>query len=250
MKKQFTLIELLVVIAIIAILASILLPALGKARDKAKISGCVSNLKQMGATYLMYAEEQGGQFINGETYRLHCEQARGSVLTGKNTFATYGGLSKGIYSCPSDIYAFHKGRNDCYDAPSYGINSMWTNNLQTSEVMPDGTTIKRNHFNLSRIKRPGRCIIFAERGHGSVTPKEQEGNSHVLYSRAAQSAKYAIFNRHADKSNMVFADGHVETFGWAYIVNVIDPAKGIWSAGWWGNWAYPWFGFGQEVIKE
>ena len=57
MKKQFTLIELLVVIAIIAILAAILLPALGKARDKAKTSGCISNLKTLNTAVLLYSEE-------------------------------------------------------------------------------------------------------------------------------------------------------------------------------------------------
>ncbi|MCM8540869.1 MAG: type II secretion system GspH family protein [Lentisphaeraceae bacterium] len=68
MNKKFTLIELLVVVAIIGILASMLLPALGKARTKAKEAVCSSQLKQIGFAMYLYAEDNADTFVEGWTH--------------------------------------------------------------------------------------------------------------------------------------------------------------------------------------
>jgi len=195
-RSGFTLIELLVVIAIIAILAAILFPVFAQAREKARQSSCLSNIKQLATCYFMYAQDYDGRYTQNR----------------------YDGSKP--YTWKSAIFPYVKNI-DVYRCPSNAFNKIpdkkgW---VERDEPTPrsyamNGATL-HDGMNDAQLQTPSETILMCEARYGypDVYPADQSWSSFKYSSDANATPKsdQGVMQTHSSQSNYALFDGHVKS---------------------------------------
>jgi prepilin-type N-terminal cleavage/methylation domain-containing protein/prepilin-type processing-associated H-X9-DG protein len=220
-QKGFTLIELLVVLAIIAILASLLLPALSRAKAQAYSIKCRSNLRQLSLQLALYVIEYNA-YPSTKYSATNLLGTSGGVRVAGGTALTNGEEEKGIKRCPTRIYApYGEAGGTLYldAATSYGYNR--SGYISASQPLSPG-------FGLSEMVRedgvraPSEMIALGD--NFALIPKDHAGSLAVAedgglvriermpaidWVSSGDRVKKASA-RHRNAGNVAFCDGHVE----------------------------------------
>ena len=215
-KGAFTLIELLVVIAIIAVLMAILMPALNRVKEQGKRATCLNNLKQLTLAWIMYADENDDNLVNGDTgeYGIHPDQdpwvmrdwSAGMTTREKERAIQNGALwpytkEMRLYKCPT-VNKIVRGTANEEIRRTYSVaDSM--NCKDWSDM--NAKMIKKR----IKIKEPAYRIVFLDDGGEGFA---HMGGWTVYVTEERWWDPPPV--RHGDGTNFSFADGHSDYKKW------------------------------------